>query len=133
MIALSTVFEGEFNVSSISESCVETACLQSNCSMSSLNQSVSDHTVDGSWWWLPLSADWRLYLIVVGSSSTLLLVLVVLLVAACRSPHPYCSLYPPSERSETGGYKLTVLLAFPSVRPSVCAHSYLRANISKTV
>jgi len=45
------------------------------------------------------------------------------------------SLYPPSERSETGVY--TVLLAFlsvhPSVRPSVCAHSYLDANISKMV
>jgi len=40
-------------------------------------------------------------------------------------------LYPPSERSETGRY--TVLLAFPSVRPSVCAHSYLDAYISKTV
>ena len=40
-------------------------------------------------------------------------------------------LYPPSERSETGGY--TVLLAFPSVRPSLCTHSYLDANISKTV
>ena len=36
-------------------------------------------------------------------------------------------LYPPSERSQTGGY--AVLLAFPSV----CAHSYLDANISKTV
>jgi len=37
-------------------------------------------------------------------------------------------LYPPSERSETGGY--IVFLAFPSV----CAHSYyLHANISKTV
>jgi len=41
------------------------------------------------------------------------------------------SLYPPSEWSETGGY--TILLAFPSVRLSDHAHSYLDANISKTV
>ena len=44
--------------------------------------------------------------------------------------HSYNSLYPPSERSETGGY--TVLLGFPSVLPSARTQ-YSDANILKTV
>jgi len=41
--------------------------------------------------------------------------------------HQCWFLYPPSERSETGRY--TVLLLFPSIRPSICVHSYLDANM----
>jgi len=44
----------------------------------------------------------------------------------------YLSLYPPSERSETGGYTVftSCVSVSVSVRPSVSTH--LDANISKT-